>query len=197
MTPRNRAIAVALLLLAPLVGIGLGAVHSAGAAGLGLAVVRGTVAPHGALVQLDGRPIPVLPDTGYNQTVPAGDHELYAMLGGWQPFYDNFTLSDGQTLWINISLQQGPLNLPNFNTTGNATAPGPNWTVIFAALAFVAITLGLSVVFLRRRKKPPAPPTTRSGRPAPSSARSASGKRAKGVAPAPAAGKKPPQPRRT
>ena len=103
--------------------------------------ITGTLNPSDAALEINGKVVSTGSGT-FNISVPDGHYSVYASASGYSVYYDNFTLSSGQSKNLTIDLQREAARIPLTNTEIEAASG--------ALIAVVAIT---SVMISRRRKR--------------------------------------------
>jgi thermopsin len=108
--------------------------------------LTGTVSPTGATVTVNG--IVVSTNGGsFNLSEPAGTYHVVVSLKGYKTYYDNVTLSNGQTLNLPIALIKLPGNL------NNNILSSLSYTYIGIGLLALIVIIAIGAMAMRRGKR--------------------------------------------
>jgi hypothetical protein len=127
--------------------------------------INGTVNPSGAIVQIGGKDIGVLPTSGvFNRTEtgaasPGQSYELVAILSGYNTTYKNVTVTPGNVSYVTITMGKAiPVQTQNCTNTPSLcpaknNSNGPNDLLLYVAIGVViALVVAIAVVMLMRRR---------------------------------------------
>lgn len=106
--------------------------------------INGTITPAASSVYINGHKI-IVNNGSFNETVTAGTYDVMVNDTGYSTQYDNFTISQGVTENLNISLNQTVVN----------KSPGGNSNLVYYIAGGVTalVIVGISVYLVRVRPK--------------------------------------------
>jgi len=128
--------------------------------------LAGTISPASGTLYVDGASVPVGAGGSFSVSVVAGYHSVEVTSSGYAPYFNNVSVSAGETTNLVIALSALSAGLLGIGTLG--------W-VLIGALAVVAVVLLVAaLVFSRRARRPPpvapfSPPGAAGAPPAPPS----------------------------
>jgi len=112
--------------------------------------LSGTVTPASATLWIDGTQEPLSAGGAYSEVLPIGIHSVEVQESGYATYFNNVTVSLGQTTTLNIALT--PVTS---TSSGLAGIGGTGWLLIGLLAAIAAILLVTTLIFARRGRSPP------------------------------------------
>jgi thermopsin len=118
--------------------------------------LSGTVTPTTASVWIDGLAQTVGAGGTFSETLPIGVHSIEAKATGYATYFNNVTVSLGQTTTVTISLT--PVTTTTTGSGSSSSSPGgvPIWAwALIGLLGALAAVFLVTTVLARRGKSPP------------------------------------------
>jgi hypothetical protein len=120
------------------------------------ATLTGTATPAAATLYVNGTEAESGQATFSVSALP-GTYEVTAELAGYHTFYDNITLTPGNSTVLTIRLSEIPVVTPHHNSS-NASTSGGGWTaadtLVGAAVVAVVLAAAIAVLWVRRGRQP-------------------------------------------
>lgn len=107
--------------------------------------IAGNISPSGATVTINGKSVSLSSTGALNMTVAAGSYEVVVSDNGYETVYDNFTLGNGATKNVDLSLKAVAQPAKAVSTLTNDE--------LFAIIGVIAlvVVIGAVVVIMRRK----------------------------------------------
>ena len=107
--------------------------------------IAGNISPSGATVTINGKSVSLSSTGAFNMTVAAGSYEVVVSDNGYETVYDNFTLGNGATKNVDLSLKAVAQPAKAVSTLTNDE--------LFAIIGVIAlvVVIGAVVVIMRRK----------------------------------------------